>query len=368
MNDFLISNLQDSSILSINDMKDTIKIDPDYQREGGVWNLETRQLFIDSLLNKYDVPKFYFHHLAGKHKDAQFVYSIIDGRQRLETIWDFIEGKFPLSDKFQLLEDPTTKIGGLTYIEIAKNFPRLATRLNGRTLSVIVVSTDDIDFIEDMFTRLNEAVPLNAAEKRNSFGGPLPRATRALVMRKFFSNQVRIPPTRYQHHDLVAKILYLQWYLSKHDKVPDTKKTTLDDFYKEFSKKTERSIATLMKSVLSNIALMEKVFTERDTLLRSTGVIPVYYLLFAFLAAEGKADKIQRKLLMDFEKARAENRAMYAAEQEGVDRRLLEYDDLARSSNDAASIATRLNIMVDFVAPDDPAADEGEHEPSLSPR
>lgn len=367
MNGFIISNLQDSSILSVNDMKDSIKIDPDYQREGGIWNLETRQLFIDSLLNKYDVPKFYFHHLAGKHKVEPFVYSIIDGRQRLETIWDFIEGKFPLSDNFVLLDDPSTNIAGLTYLEIAKNFPRLATRLNGRTLTVIVVSTEDIDFIEDMFTRLNEAVPLNAAEKRNSFGGPLPRVTRALVERKFFKKQVRIPPTRYQHHDLVAKILYLQWYLSKQDKVPDTKKATLDEFYREFSGKTDRSVSALVKSVNLTMTEMEKIFVDRDVLLKSTGTIPVYYLLFAVFRGVGEVGKIERKTLLRFEKARVDNRAKYAAEEEGVDRKLLEYDDLARSSNDAAAIVTRLNTLVDYVDPG--AADgQGAEDSALLPR
>jgi hypothetical protein len=40
MTDFIISNLQDASILALNDMRDVIKIDPEYQREGGVWSLE----------------------------------------------------------------------------------------------------------------------------------------------------------------------------------------------------------------------------------------------------------------------------------------------------------------------------------------
>lgn len=36
---------------------------PEYQRESGVWSKSKQQLFIDTLLNGYDVPKLYFHDL-----------------------------------------------------------------------------------------------------------------------------------------------------------------------------------------------------------------------------------------------------------------------------------------------------------------
>ena len=351
MNDFIISNLQDSSILSLNDMKDSVKIDPPYQREGGVWSADKKQLFIDSLLNKYDVPKFYFHQLTGSFKDPKYLYSIIDGRQRLETIWEFIEGKFPLADNFVFLEDPSIQLAGLTYPELASNFPRQATRLNGRTLSVIVVATDDIDFIEDMFTRLNEAVPLNAAEKRNSFGGPLPLITRDLVNRPFFTSNIRVSQTRYQHHDLVAKLLYLQYNLTHQKKIVDTKKSSLDDFYKNFIKLDNytgkaKELSETTKTVLSK---MESKFVSKDPLLRSSGVVPVYYLLFSKNIAAGTETKISRKRLLDFETSRSVNREKFSKGQNEINREWLEYDELSRSSNDAAAIAARVKTIQAYI-------------------
>lgn len=38
-----------------------INTNPKYQREAGIWSKEKKQLFIDSLLNGFDVPKIYFH-------------------------------------------------------------------------------------------------------------------------------------------------------------------------------------------------------------------------------------------------------------------------------------------------------------------
>jgi hypothetical protein len=351
MSEFIISNLQDSSILSLNDMKESVQIDPTYQREGGVWSEDKKQLFIDSLLNKYDVPKFYFHQLTGIYKHPSYLYSIIDGRQRLETIWDFIDGKFALADTFVFLEDPSIKLAGLTYLELAREFPRQATRLNGRTLTVIVVATEDMDFIEDMFTRLNEAVPLNAAEKRNSFRGPLPGITRDLVQRPFFTDCVRVSQTRYQHHDVVAKILYLQFGLIHNNKVGDTKKATLDDFYRTFPKlfNAANEASVLLNMVTTILEKMEATFTSKDQLLRSTGVLPVYFVLFSQAVSIGQADKITRKRLVDFEAMRAENREKFAGGEDNVNREWLEYDELSRSSNDAAAIAARVMTIQTYL-------------------
>jgi hypothetical protein len=46
--------------------------------------------------------------------------------------------------------------------------------------------TDDIELIEDMFSRLNEAVPLNAPEKHHASGGPMPQAIKAVSDHAFF--------------------------------------------------------------------------------------------------------------------------------------------------------------------------------------
>lgn len=349
MTDFVISNLQDASILALNDMRESILINPDYQREGGVWSRAKKQLFIDSLLNRYDVPKFYFHLLSGEWRNETYAYSVIDGRQRLEAIWEFIAGDFALSRDTIYNDDPTQEIRNLTYPELARRFPRIATRFNARSLTVMVVTADDLDFIEDMFTRLNEAVPLNAAEKRNSFGGPLPRATRVLVQHPFLARSVPIPTTRYRHHDIAAKLLYLEWWYQQHGEISDTKKASVDTFFRSKSDRDEAAIAPTVAAVTTTLDNMAAVFTERDTLLKSPGMVAVYYLLFSILGKEDEVGAIQRSELVRFEEVRAENRNLFENEEEGVDFKLIEYDELAQSSNDAAALAARLNTLRSFL-------------------
>ncbi len=66
---------------------------------------------------------------------------------------------------FDYLADSKVKAGGLTYQDLATEYPKIKIRFDSYILPVILVETEDNDLIEEMFSRLNEAVPLNAAEK-----------------------------------------------------------------------------------------------------------------------------------------------------------------------------------------------------------
>ena len=65
-----------------------------YQRKL-VWTIDEKQAFIDSLINGYPVPSFLF--ATSTHND-QKCQEIIDGMQRLNAIFSFIENSYSTSD------------------------------------------------------------------------------------------------------------------------------------------------------------------------------------------------------------------------------------------------------------------------------
>lgn len=341
MTEFTIHALQDSSILALNDMRERIKLDPEYQRPGGVWPLSKKQLFIDSLLNGYDIPKLYFHHLTESYKSDDYRYAIIDGRQRLEAIWGFIKGDFALSPDFVYYEEPTYNVAGLTFDEIAKLYPRLSVKFHSRNLTVMVVTADDLDFIEDMFSRLNEAVPLNAAEKRNAFGGPLPEIIRDLSQHRFFENKTRISPSRYRHLDLTAKMLYQEY----NNEIVDTKKTSLDYFVKDHRSEERGDLADVEDRTRAALNELDRIFINKDPLLKSAGMHLVYYVLVSRCLKDGNASDISRGALVEFEEYRRKNREKFENEHTDVDLRLIEFDELAQSANDGAAIRQRYELL-----------------------
>jgi Protein of unknown function DUF262 len=68
-----------------------IKLDPDFQRESNVWNPKQKSELIESILIGIPLPIFYVK------QDKKGNLILIDGRQRLSTIFDFMDNKFSLS-------------------------------------------------------------------------------------------------------------------------------------------------------------------------------------------------------------------------------------------------------------------------------
>ncbi|MGE5563560.1 MAG: DUF262 domain-containing protein [Bacillota bacterium] len=341
MKSFHIHEMSDSSVLALTELRDKLNLSPEYQRPGGVWSLKKKQLFIDSLLNGYDIPKLYFHHLTGQYASKKHDYAIIDGRQRLEAIWDFIDGRLALGEDFKFFENEDFNAAGMTFPQIQEEYPRLLIRFHARSLAVMVVTADDLDFIEDMFSRLNEAVPLNAAEKRNALGGPLPKIIKEIAAHSFFTQKVPFPATRYRHYDVAAKLL-----VEQHAKgVVDTKKARLDYFVIENRDKKKEDFAALEKATKRVLDRMVKIFSDDDPLLRSSGMVVVYYTLLAkkFVASVSRSD------LLKFEKAREKNREKFEREEKDVNFAWIEYDELAQSANDGAAIKSRAETLAAYL-------------------
>lgn len=342
-----------SAILRLNADKDRINVEPWYQRKGEVWTLEKKQLLIDSILNDYDIPKLYFHILNSsqkKEQGEQYEYAIIDGRQRLEAIWGFTDDAFPLSNDFEYLLDDKIKADGLTYSELSTKFPRLKVRFDSFTLPIVCVETDDIDLVEDMFSRLNEAVPLNAAEKRNAIGGPMAQCIRDVAEHDFFKLRVRFSNNRYQHREVAARLLFIEYSIVVNKRILDTKKWYLDDMVKQFRDGQGKKLSDIRGNVMRCLNQLDAAFEKGDYLLRAQAAIPVYYLVVKQASESGKVSKFKRDKLWKFQDALSANREQASMNIAKANYDLLEYDRMMQQgTNDAPSLRERVRILCEFM-------------------
>ena len=311
------------------------------------WTPDKRQLLIDTILNGFDVPKLYLHKFQEplKKGNRAYDYAIIDGKQRLETLWSFIGGKIALADDFEYFKDPSVKAGGMTYAELGSKYPDLKVQFDSFPLVAICIETEDGEMIEEMFSRLNEAAPLTAPEKRNAYGGPLPPAIRKLATKQFFTKNLPFPNKRYRHFDLATKFLLAEYKR----KVVDTKKAYLDEFVSSFSDKPRGSKLQFLSRAQETAAEMAGVFVNKDVLLRQAGMVALYDHLFRLAINEGWSSDISRKRLLDFEKLRKANREKAEKNLAEADYDLIEFDRLAQSPNDAAAIKFRLRVMLNKI-------------------
>jgi hypothetical protein len=312
---FRIALLETNSVTELWSIWKTIDFEPSYQRQADAWERSKRQLFIDSLINGYDIPKLYFHDLGWDTRGPNKRYAIIDGKQRLQAIELFVNGKFGLSDEFEDVEegDPDAARGasGMRYNDLASKYPNLKTRFDMARLPIVLVQTrgrtsQDLEVIEEMFSRLNEAVPLNAPEKRNALGGPLPKQIRRLARETFFLSNLGFPNSRYRHLDLATKFLYIEF----RDGLANLKKRDLDDFVKLFKAHSMTAKAAELDGKASAVVKrMSRIFLRPDPLLASVGMVTIYYSLVRDATAKKWIAGFTRDALLKFEDAREQNRA-----------------------------------------------------------
>lgn len=342
---FEISELRQSTVWALYRMRDRLQLDPDYQRLGDIWPLDKRQLLLDTILNDFDIPKIYLHKFSQPFKKGgkSYDYAIIDGKQRLETLWAFIDGAIALADEFEYFRSQSVKAAGMKYAELGQSYPDLKNLFDSFSLAVVCVETDEIEMIEEMFSRLNEAAPLTAPEKRNAFGGPIPKAVRRLAEESFFKKHLPFPNKRYRHFDIATKIL-----LAEHkNSIVDTKKVYLDRFVEEFSSNPRTKMPAFLKKSQINAARMAGVFQNKDPLLRQVGMVLVYYHIFRIAAEEGWDGDITRKKLLDFNKQRDRNRELAEKDLPKADYDLIEFDRYAQSPNDATAMKFRVRVMLE---------------------
>jgi len=315
---------------------------PPYQRESAVWSIDKQQLFIDSLLNGYDVPKIYLHDLRGEVPVK--VYSIVDGKQRLTTIWSFLDGELRLADDFRI--EPAN----LPDLPPGAEPPRPGARFSDfdaawraaflqTFLSVVLIRNATEEDIEALFARLNNGEPLNAAEKRNAMGGEMARLIRQVATGPFFADHLHFSNARHHHYDLAVRLLAA----ASSDAAPDLRASALDAFVRANRTMDADERERLVSAVDAGLAVMAGVFGPADPLLAS----PAYGLLYFLFLADGLPDGATGAEVRDF-LAWFQRSRLAALEQpdETRDERLVEFSGLMQhGAQDARTTARRLEIL-----------------------
>ena len=320
---------------------DNIDFSPAYQRLGNIWSKPQKQLLIDSIFNGFDIPKLYIQYMPiSNNKDSLFVYGIIDGKQRLETIKEFIEDKFSVADDFKFIDDNSQSyyisIAGKKFSEIENSEPILASKFLKYELSIVFMDTDEPENITETFVRLNSGVTVNTAEKRNAYGGKLSEEIKKLCETSlFFTNKVRLSNTRYTHLDLALKLLMLEMGYQ------DLSKKSVDNFVKDNKKydvKCQQALINLKKKLHD----IEICFNDKDTLLSIKNLIITFYSILDEVPVQHL-----RNFLEYFESWRQKNKsADNVGENEHIDVRMVDFSrNLQQGADKKASLETRKKIM-----------------------
>lgn len=294
-------------------LRDGILLDPHYQRQGDVWPGDKQRLLIDSILNGFLVPPMYWHSLdsSSEYFNGKNRYAVVDGRQRLETLFAFLSDDLALSPDNSLLREPSINLTGMTLSRLRGEQAWLYAELMRASLEIVVIETEDIDLIEELFSRLNEGVPLKAAEKRNRGQVLAPRVRTLTATHDFFTIRLPFGNRRYRHYDLLAKFMRMEDRSLASGRVPDLKKVDLDRLFDRLRElestvgleEAARVTDELLEKVSRRIDRLAFIFVPQDPYLGSVGMVTIYYAFDQFLDERGEPP-LTREDVRDFEALR----------------------------------------------------------------
>ena len=139
-------------------MKDkSIIVNHDYQRSDKVWPPVAKSYLIETVLLGFPIPKLSLYQTTDL-KSRRTTKEIVDGQQRSQTIFDFLEGTFRISGK--------GLYGGKTFNQLEENEQQ---QFVSYALTVDLFVNASRDEIRQVFRRMNSyTVPLNPQEQRHA--------------------------------------------------------------------------------------------------------------------------------------------------------------------------------------------------------
>ena len=142
-------------------------LDPDYQRNP-IWKLDKKTAFIESLYMGILIPPIYVVEIPSENILDGASYEVVDGKQRLTTVLDFIENKFYLGAK--ALEYFTDWFANKKFSQIQAEYQELTNTMLSSVLDIYVITANSPEFTKyDIFSRLNKgSEPLKVNEIRKA--------------------------------------------------------------------------------------------------------------------------------------------------------------------------------------------------------
>lgn len=263
---------------------------PRFQRSY-VWNDSLASRLVESILLNVPIPPCYLS------QNEDYELDVIDGQQRIYSLFRFVENQFKLRDLKVL-----TELNGLHFFELSSKLQRQLATHSLRCVLITNQSHPEIKF--DVFERLNtNTVPLSAQELRNCiYRGPLNEMLGELAAddRWLAIMNKKRPDKRLRDEELILRFFAFQVLGVDSYKTPQ--KAWLNEAALTGQKMTTKKIAGLRELWFASLTNVEILF-DPSTAFRRGGSRAINRALF---------DLIMHTAAQVTEEDCAENKARFA--------------------------------------------------------
>lgn len=266
------------NLKSMNDDKHTLDFSHPIQRQSGQWDGDRlkKSLLIHSILTGYiPVPPVYC--LKEAIDEKNYSYSILDGKQRLITIFDFIDGRYPLDEETPsvVVDDTVYELGGKYFTDLDIECQQELLRFK---FTIYGFEDADDDLIEEIFFRLNNSTPLSKPQKAMPLCGVENAAfIKSILSDKFFSEICQFSALQRRKSDDMCTLLQAMMLLDNRYEGYDFASISADEIMRYASHIKKNYSETQKNRLYDIIDYLEKVFPEKDKMLKKIN-IPIVML------------------------------------------------------------------------------------------
>ena len=274
------------NLKSMYDGKHTLQMDHVIQRQSGQWDGDRlkKSLLIHSILANYPVPPVYCLKEAISEKD--YSYSILDGKQRLTTIFDFIDGRYPLDTETPAvtIEDAVYELGGKYFTDLDIECQQELLRFK---FTIYGFEDADDDLIEEIFFRLNNSTPLSKPQKAMPLCGvENAKFIKSILSDRFFSEICQFSALQRRKSDDMCTLLQGMMLLDNRYEGYEFTSISADEIMR-YAASIKNNYSEEQKNRLYDIIdYLEKVFPEKDKMLKKIN-IPIVMLAADTAMGEG---------------------------------------------------------------------------------
>lgn len=224
--DISISEFYESFLLGKYDFN------PTYQREY-IWALEKKQYLMDSILKRFPLPPIFLR-LKLDPETGMSKYDVVDGKQRLNSIIEFINNEYSLPDDYSEGPFGVEELNGMTFADLVDGLKDYKSEFWKYKLSVAYIDTDDRNVISGIFDRLNRnGEPLTPQELRNAKyqDSKFLNLIKEFAANEFFRERLAILEVeRKGDHEFISELLLMQ--LER--QILDSSNADIDDLYTKY--------------------------------------------------------------------------------------------------------------------------------------
>ena len=292
------------NLKSMHDSKETLNFDHPIQRQSAQWTNLQQSLLVHSILANYPVPAVYVEKTDSAEIDdkgkAIYKYSVLDGKQRMTTVFSFINGEYALNE-----ETPAAEIEGETYTLAGRTFEELDEDVRQELLrfkfSIFAFEDATDDEIEEIFFRLNNSTPLSKPQKaRPLMGTENARFINSILTGSFFTEKCNFSKLQLRKSDDMCTLLQSMMLLDHKYNNYEYASISADEVMK-YSAAIKGNYSEEQKDLLLEIIdYLDDAFDEKEKLLKKINVPMVVIMADIAIKEEIEPDEFHDWFLYFF--------------------------------------------------------------------